>query len=336
MKNKLLIFNTFLFIIIFLFFEGGAIPDRKNIYIWPGQWGTIFYDSSPFNVVRDQMAPLGYDLIQTESLRNLEKPFLIISFDVPLSHIDYLHNYPFGKLILMLWEPPSVIKYNFDVNYHHYFSKIFTWNDDLIDCRKYIKFNYFSFYKNRTGTALDFSQKKLCTMVARNKQSKHIHELYTERIKAIEFFEKFHPNDFDLYGHGWEHRKSYKGGISDKIEILNKYKFCICYENVGNIAGYVTEKIFDSLLAGCVPIYCGASNIERYVPKNCFIARTDFSDYESLYRFMKNMTNKQYQEYIGHIQAFLKSDQARLFTMDYFVEFFKAMILSNQPGDLHP
>lgn len=45
--------------------------------------------------------------------------------------------------------------------------------------------------------------------------------------------------------------------ISDKIAYLEKYKFCICPENVDAI-GYVSEKLIDALKAGCIPIYVGA------------------------------------------------------------------------------
>ena len=40
--------------------------------------------------------------------------------------------------------------------------------------------------------------------------------------------------------------------------------------------GYMTEKIWDSFKAKTVPVYWGASNIEEYVPKNCFIDYRDF------------------------------------------------------------
>lgn len=45
----------------------------------------------------------------------------------------------------------------------------------------------------------------------------------------------------------------------EKSAFLNSYKFNICPEN-SNCQGYVTEKIFDSLLSGCIPIYWGSDN----------------------------------------------------------------------------
>ncbi len=114
-------------------------------------------------------------------------------------------------------------------------------------------------------------------------------ELYSERIRAIRWFEKNQPSQFDLYGKGWDltlppnlspfrpvlqplydlvfpHYPSYRGGITSKRAILKHYKFSICYENARDIPGYITEKIFDCFFAGCVPVYLGASNVTDYIP----------------------------------------------------------------------
>ena len=45
----------------------------------------------------------------------------------------------------------------------------------------------------------------------------------------------------------------------DKHRYLQTYQFNICPEN-SNHKGYVTEKIFDAILAGCIPIYWGSDN----------------------------------------------------------------------------
>jgi len=50
-----------------------------------------------------------------------------------------------------------------------------------------------------------------------------------------------------------------------KEDIISKYKFCIAMEN-SNEEDYVTEKLWQSLTAGCLPIYQGAPNIEKFLP----------------------------------------------------------------------
>lgn len=45
----------------------------------------------------------------------------------------------------------------------------------------------------------------------------------------------------------------------DKMAYLNQFQFNICPEN-SNAMGYVTEKVFQSIASGCVPIYWGSCN----------------------------------------------------------------------------
>lgn len=45
----------------------------------------------------------------------------------------------------------------------------------------------------------------------------------------------------------------------NKIEYLRNYKFNLCPEN-SNYDGYCTEKIFEAIKGGCIPIYWGTNN----------------------------------------------------------------------------
>ncbi len=46
----------------------------------------------------------------------------------------------------------------------------------------------------------------------------------------------------------------------NKMEYLKRYKFNVCPEN-SNSYGYVTEKIFESIGSGCIPVYWGSYNM---------------------------------------------------------------------------
>lgn len=57
----------------------------------------------------------------------------------------------------------------------------------------------------------------------------------------------------------------------NKVEYLKDFKFNMCPENTIS-DGYVTEKLFDSFKAGCIPIYNGDENIESdLVNKNALL-----------------------------------------------------------------
>jgi hypothetical protein len=48
----------------------------------------------------------------------------------------------------------------------------------------------------------------------------------------------------------------------DKLAVFRRYRYCVCIENSVD-EDYVTEKLWDGLGAGCLPIYYGAPNVVR-------------------------------------------------------------------------
>jgi hypothetical protein len=61
-----------------------------------------------------------------------------------------------------------------------------------------------------------------------------------------------------------------------KLEVFCRYKCLIAFENSISV-DYVTEKFYDALLTGAVPVYLGAPNITDYSPvTKCFINVDDY------------------------------------------------------------
>lgn len=54
------------------------------------------------------------------------------------------------------------------------------------------------------------------------------------------------------------------------LKIMNQYKFIVTFENSSS-NGYITEKIFNTFLAKCIPIYNGAPNISDFINPDSFI-----------------------------------------------------------------
>jgi len=292
-----------------------------------------------------------YDYLNKETYKNFE----LLFFDIPRDLNKYIKIYPEINKYLVIWECPSIRRDNWDVKNHKYFKKIFTWNDKLIDNKKYFKINFSS--KIPTDLNFDLNKKdKLCTMIVANKFKSHPLELYTERVKAIRWFEVNHPEDFDLYGIGWERYyfrgmlsrlnrfdaltkllkpkyPSYKGLVKSKREVLQKYKFAICYENARDIPGYITEKIFDCFFAGCVPVYLGAPNVTEHIPEDTFIDKRNFNTYEELYSYLKNIPDKEYLNYLEAIKNFIKSDKMYPFSAECFAEILVDEILRGENNE---
>ena len=75
-------------------------------------------------------------------------------------------------------------------------------------------------------------------------------------------------------------------GPSAKHTLIARYKFTLAFEN-SICTDYVTEKFFDPLLVGSVPVYLGAPNVEEYAPgENCYIDATRFESPRALARFL--------------------------------------------------
>lgn len=283
--------------------------------------------------------------INTIDMDNIKNFDAIVFMDFPTFKNKYfkeLINDGFKNLYLIIFESEIIRLDNWNIENHKYFKKIFTWNDKFVDNKRYFKINF----PNKIPTDLNFDldkKDKFCTMIVANKFKSHPLELYTERIKAIRWFEENHPEDFDLYGIGWDkyyfkgmlsrlnrfdvltkllkpNCPSYKGSIKSKKEVLQKYKFAICYENARDVPGYITEKIFDCFFAGCIPVYWGASNITEHIPANTFIDKRKFKTYEELYSYLKNMSDKEYQNYLEAIKNFIKSDKIYPFSTEYFAK----------------
>jgi hypothetical protein len=111
---------------------------------------------------------------------------------------------------------------------------------------------------------------------------------------------------------------------------MRNYKFSIAYENVKDELGYITEKIFDVFISGCVPVYWGASNITDYVPDNCFIDRRKYNNNEELYNHLKTMPDTEYVEYLDHIETYLNSEQAQQFSAKNFAKTIVENCLGNK------
>jgi len=128
-------------------------------------------------------------------------------------------------------------------------------------------------------------------------------QLHDKRYDAI----RSHP-DIHLYGKGWPNSPTIPAG--DKIAVTRNYQYQIVIENIA-MPGYVTEKIIDAIVAGNMPLYLGAPDIESYVPKECFLPWTvetpDLSESDAM-------------AIINAGQAFLRSDLGYKFSYQGFAE----------------
>jgi len=154
---------------------------------------------------------------------------------------------------------------------------------------------------------------------------------YEKRRNFIEMLSA-ENSSLDLYGRFNKivyNINCYRGPCATKWKKLAEYKYNLVIEN-SNEEYYISEKIFDSLISGCMPIYHGSEKIFEIIPKEWFY-----------YLPTLNATE------IPALNAFLKSDAHLLISKnreeitDYIYErysFYSALerILENQPLSVSP
>lgn len=317
-------------ILITIFCIYFAPINSKNIYIVSpigiGSNASVMFEKNydirdevhkPFYMLAEKLRSLGHKISFVQTGNECCDADSILFFGPDMSLINKFLFKPVNK-IYFSFEPPIINPAYLEAFNKQRFTKMFLLLDDLADNVKTFKF----FYPQPNLEILEknpFSKRKLCTFVAGYRLAVSPDDLYTERIKIVDFFDRNFPYDFDFYGRGWPSSyRCYKGEIKHKRDTLKNYKFCICYEN-SRYNGYITEKIFDGMVAGCIPVYYGAPNVNSYIPENCYIDRSKFkSDYE-LYNFMKRIDEIEYKKYLKNIEIFLKSNLAKKFSIENFI-----------------
>ena len=131
------------------------------------------------------------------------------------------------------------------------------------------------------------------------------------------------------------------GGSQGKIDFLRQYKFNIAYENRA-LPGYTTEKIFEPMVARCLPIYWGDPTIDEQFNPRSFLNRADFPSDEALIEKIIELDNDD-EKYLSYLrQPYFHNDQPSQFfnherVLDFFEEVFfrKITPVSRQTGGFH-
>jgi alpha(1,3/1,4) fucosyltransferase len=205
------------------------------------------------------------------------------------------------------------------------------------------------------------SDRRFVVMINMNKLPKvDRYELFRERMRAVEHFAR--TGDIDLYGVGWRKasmrlgksslpwivqrlgitlrnlrdriapdpllvaaRKVYKGELDTKWETLSCYDFVLCFENTAR-QGWLTEKLFEALRVGTIPVYWGASDIAQLVPPDCFVDMREFDGYGALLKYLKSLDAAAVRRYREAGRAFLESPRFTPFGREAFHDIFRLML----------
>ena len=244
-------------------------------------------------------------------------------------------------------ENPHINPLNCDAQYCGQFYKVFSWNPDITSLPNGVWIMVPNELIIKSSLPYDERLLLVALINANKRFPKELDgDLYEERLKLIRWYETQHPTSFGLFGRGWDKPSpaftfsekltrrinrlktqiygyrpypSYRGVINAKFEAYGHAKFGICYENTKDLPNYITEKIFDCMIEGCVPVYWGASNVLDFIPKDCFIDRRDFANTADLHDFLASMDGASYGKYQANMAQFLAGSQVDPFRAESFV-----------------
>lgn len=112
---------------------------------------------------------------------------------------------------------------------------------------------------------------------------------------------------------------------NDKMLYLKRFKFNICPEN-DNTKNYVTEKLFDAFICGCIPLYYGSFNNPEpgLVNKDAVIFWNDNGDNENNIKLVKDLNgnSKLYDDFISQNKL---TDQSVEYVINRFTKLKEHM-----------
>jgi hypothetical protein len=268
-------------------------------------------------------------------VENPEKSEIIIFFDCIEKN---LLSSP-AKKVLVRQEPKMVLPKNYNAKKLTDFDLIIDGGVSNENILKNINWPQKIHLNNSNQAVRDPST---AVLVNSNLLSFYVEEMYSLRRTVA-----FNSDQIDLYGYGWnkgiklsvkalliELRKffwkpqkmkisgsryffrnqtNYKGPVENKISTMEKYRIAVIIENS---LSYVSEKIFDSFSAGCIPVYVGPDLLKYEIPKNLYIQAEP--NEESILRAIAAAQKMDYPKWFTELKDWFRSDACRTKWSDQF------------------
>ncbi|MDB0018050.1 glycosyltransferase family 10 [Planktomarina temperata] len=222
---------------------------------------------------------VGYDLLDRYDETDEYEVIICFRIDLNFGLIHYLtQRYPNSKFIYIASEEETVCPFhNRSFLQDLPFDIIYTWQ--LKEAYNGKLFKHYFYPHSSKITRLENSGKNfICTVTSlKSGYGVFMNREYRQRRNLIYEFDQLGG---DIFGYGWPLKlKNYKGIALNKFHAIHNYTYTLILENSFNEHNAVSEKIFHAMRAGSIPVYLGAPNIDKILPKDSFV---DLRSFESL------------------------------------------------------
>ncbi len=184
---------------------------------------------------------------------------------------DILKKVPQEKIIFLLREPPlkEVVKRN----QHNYqvasqYCGYVSGPDEFAPVPEYMPAIWYlrsSFEELNVGKVPE--KPKICSWITSGISRTENHR---QRLAFLKLLQE-NNLEFDLYGRNLPDCSNSLGMVENKWNAIAPYYYNLAIENYAENDLYVSEKLWDSLLGWCLPIYYGGSAADKLLPKGSFL-----------------------------------------------------------------
>jgi len=275
-----------------------TLPEIKRDSFYEKTYFKLYHDGINY---RDRDDPKGEECPVAWTWVDDKESSDIIVLNVldNLGDIMRIENYHYNKnnqkLLLMSMESTS--NYYSMIQKKDYFDYMIDYRLDS-DVPIPYTYSFFNFYKKPLPTkekgkdGRGLAAAFISNCFARNERLEYLRELmkYTkiDSFGMCEHNKEVYEEDDDQTS--W----------NTKMNTIRKYKFTLAFEN-SNDRDYVTEKFFQPLEAGSVPVFYGTSNIADFAPDHSYINANDFGSAKELAEYLEflDKNDDAYEEYLA-------------------------------------
>jgi len=231
--------------------------------------------------------------------------------DIRLLPIEVLERKDIKKVCYLLEGPNSWHGNNYIYeNLYKFFDKIITYWKPLVGKEKIEYFPFVSRFDIDNKYHLEIVKDstklrkfdKSIGMILANRSNNEEYQINGTKLKRTDYLRReivITLDNVTVHGTGWDsladHKylnvENVKNRMNDDTDIYQFYKrfnFALIVENC-NAENYVSEKIYDAWIAGCIPIYYGNICEMSEISKEMYINVKDFKNFEEVRDFIGNM-----------------------------------------------
>ena len=156
---------------------------------------------------------------------------------------------------------------------------------------------------------------KSCCMVLENRQNRGEYTVNNVALQSLDYMREAFVKgmrEITVYGVGWECLRDHQPGITightlhrsmdpkTSVDHMHNHDFVLIIENC-DAENYASEKFYDALIAGCIPIYWGNLPPSLDVPYDIWIDMKQFSSGNQVQGFIDRLSLQDVQAYKDRI-----------------------------------